>query len=157
VETKLGSSEDLYCFQTRAVVLRLLDLSTSYSFPRSESVIQLTSKMSASLLRTSAARAVLRAPRAGFAATSFVRTKVTLPDLKCTSQCAKRHTLHNSLDLANYYSAQMIMARSNPPSPARSWSSITPSTIKLMSPRTTMPWSKFKKPKPREILLLRSP
>lgn len=43
--------------------------------------------MSATLLRNSTARAALRAgaaaPRAGLAGTSFVRTKVTLPDLSC--------------------------------------------------------------------------
>lgn len=43
--------------------------------------------MSATLLRNSTARAALRsgasASRAGLAGTSFVRTKVTLPDLSC--------------------------------------------------------------------------
>jgi len=39
--------------------------------------------MSATLLRTSVARSALRSsPRAGFAATTFVRGKATLPDLK---------------------------------------------------------------------------
>jgi hypothetical protein len=80
--------------------------------------------MALSLLRTSirstglrSAACVASTRSVGTATNTFVRQKATLPDLPCEPFC-------RSTGIAN--DGQTTMARSNPLSPARSWSCITP-------------------------------
>lgn len=84
--------------------------------------------MNTALLRTSALRSAARAAapacsRAGLAGTSFVRGKATLPDLPCTPA-----RLRNCSKKSSPNTTQTTMARSSPPSRARSWSCTTRTT-----------------------------
>lgn len=90
--------------------------------------------MSAALLRsTPALRGAMRAtavkPVMGMASTQFVRGKATLPDLSCKPLPVVMNAwTDSSADLDAF--AQTTTAHSSLTSPARSWSSITPSTTR---------------------------